>query len=96
MKENNNVCDSCCSMAGEMGFIIGKGDETVELNIQSNSKEDTDNKLKEYLSVAQKVNPDYTIETQYSENDKNLYARIKFDVTAEKIIFELNTRSLNK
>lgn len=95
IKKEDSICESCGNV-GEIGFIIAKGDEVANVTITGTNYNDMKLVLNEYIKVAQRVNANVSFEEFYDEENSSITANIFFDVTAEKIIFELNTRNLNK
>lgn len=92
--EQQDVCEAC-GCAGEMGFIIKEGDEVAEVTIRANGKELLEAELARYVELAKQVSANSEYETSdLEENATELTARFKFEVSAEKLIFELKTRSL--
>lgn len=92
--EQQDVCEAC-GCAGEMGFIIKEGDEVAEVTIRANGKELLEAELAKYVELAKQVSANSEYETSDLEEDATeLTARFKFEVSAEKLIFELKTRSL--
>lgn len=94
-EKNNEVCEAC-GVAGEMGFIIGAGDETATLTITGADFSTAKSKQAEYLKIAQEINPNVTYEEKFNDDTLTLNVNIHFEVSAEKIIFELKTRHLNQ
>lgn len=92
--EEPTVCDAC-GVAGEMGFIIKEGDDVAEVQLFSDSKAQLEVELQKYVELAQAVCKNVEFEVSpLEERSKELTARFKFEVSAEKLIFELKTRSL--
>lgn len=96
IKVENDVCEACGS-AGEIGFMIKEGDETAEVSITATSKALLESELKKYVDLATKVcaNVEYSC-SELTEASTQLTARFKFEVSAEKLIFELKSRSLTR
>ncbi|MCG9595490.1 YfcZ/YiiS family protein [Vibrio sp. Isolate25] len=94
--EQADVCEAC-GCAGEMGFIIKEGDDVAEVTIFSEGKALLEAELNKYIELAKQVseNVEYEV-TAIEETSKELTARFKFEVSAEKLIFELKTRSLTR
>ncbi|USD34352.1 MULTISPECIES: YfcZ/YiiS family protein [Vibrio] len=94
--EQADVCEAC-GCAGEMGFIIKEGDDIAEVTIFSEGKVLLEAELNKYIELAKQVseNVEYEV-TAIEETSKELTARFKFEVSAEKLIFELKTRSLTR
>ncbi len=94
--EENAVCEAC-GCAGEMGFIIKEGDDVAEVTIFAQGKELLKNELQKYVELAQSICADVAYEaTEIQEDSTELTARFKFEVSAEKLIFELKSRSLSR
>lgn len=90
----NTVCEAC-GCAGEMGFIIKEGDDVAEVTIYAESKALLESEFAKYLTLAKEVSSTVEYEaTELTEDSKELKALFKFEVSAEKLIFELKTRSL--
>ncbi|MFA0180853.1 YfcZ/YiiS family protein [Vibrio cyclitrophicus] len=91
---NNDVCEAC-GCAGEIGFIIKEGDEVAEVKVYGSSKALIEAEFAKYVELAKQVSNNVEFETsEMTEDSTELQARFKFEVSAEKIIFELKTRSL--
>ena len=91
---NNDVCEAC-GCAGEIGFIIKEGDEVAEVKVYGSSKALIEAEFAKYVELAKQVSA--TVEhdvTPINDDSTELTARFKFEVSAEKLIFELKTRSL--
>lgn len=90
------VCEAC-GCAGEMGFIIKEGDDVAEVTIFGNDHALLNAELDKYVDLAKQVcaNVEYEVST-LQEDSTELTARFKFEVSAEKLIFELKTRSLSR
>lgn len=97
--ENSNVCEAC-GCAGEMGFIIKEGDEIAEVSIFAANKTLLDAELTKYIELAKQISTEISYNVEYqgasSEEVTELKAYFKFEVSAEKLIFELKSRSLNR
>jgi uncharacterized protein YfcZ (UPF0381/DUF406 family) len=98
MATDNNVdIDVCeaCGCAGEIGFIIKEGDEVAEVTVIANDQALQDAELAKYIAMAKQVcaNVEYEV-TPREANATELHAKFKFEVSAEKLIFELKSRSL--
>lgn len=92
--EQQDVCEAC-GCAGEMGFIIKEGDDVAEVTIYAKGKTLLESELAKYVELAKQVCADVQHEvTEIEETSTELTARFKFEVSAEKLIFELKTRSL--
>jgi len=93
--QDPEVCDAC-GVSGQMGYIIAEDDVTSTVKIKAVNGEAIKARFQKYLDVAKNVATEFTYETTPINADTTeMTAQIKFDVSAEKIIFELQTRSLN-
>ncbi|MBR9788333.1 MAG: DUF406 family protein [Vibrionaceae bacterium] len=92
--EGKQVCEAC-GCAGEIGFVIKEGDEVADVTIFAESKEALESGLAAYIELAKSVcaNVEYNV-SEITEESKEASARFKFEVSAEKLIFELKTRTL--
>ncbi len=92
--EGSQVCEAC-GCAGEMGFVIKEGDEVADVTVFADSKAALESKLAEYVELAKSVcaNVEYNV-SEITEESKEVSARFQFEVSAEKLIFELKTRTL--
>ncbi|CAH0530215.1 YfcZ/YiiS family protein [Vibrio hippocampi] len=92
--EEPTVCDAC-GVAGEMGFVIKEGDEVAQVQLFAESKAQLEAEIQKYIELAQSVSAQVQYDlTELTEESKQLTAQFKFEVSAEKLIFELKTRSL--
>ncbi|NVD08398.1 DUF406 family protein [Vibrio sp. JPW-9-11-11] len=92
--EQEQVCEAC-GCAGEMGFIIKEGDDVAEVTIFAQGKALLESELAKYVELAKQVCANVEYETSpIEDNSEQLTARFQFEVSAEKLIFELKTRSL--
>ncbi|KII76608.1 DUF406 family protein [Vibrio renipiscarius] len=90
------VCEAC-GCAGEMGFFIKEGDDIAEVTIFSQDHSLLEVELAKYVELAKQVNAAVEYEaTEVNADSTELTARFKFEVSAEKLIFELKTRSLTR
>ncbi|WP_415721914.1 YfcZ/YiiS family protein [Photobacterium ganghwense] len=88
------TCEAC-GVSAEMGFIIKEGDEVAEVHIFGGDKPALEAELANYVSLAKTVNANVKHEVnELSEDSTELTARFQFECSAEKLIFELKTRSL--
>ncbi|MCK6263754.1 YfcZ/YiiS family protein [Vibrio sp. ZSDE26] len=95
-KIENDVCEAC-GCAGEIGFIINEGDEVSEVTIHASDSVHLKAELDKYLTLANDVCKNVEIELpEITEASTEATARFKFEVSAEKVIFELKTRSLRR
>ena len=93
-REQADVCEAC-GCAGEMGFIIKEGDDVAEVTIFAQGKALLEAELNKYIDLAKQVCEGVEYEmSSIEEGSSELTARFKFEVSAEKLIFELKTRSL--
>ena len=95
MNKENEICETCCSMAGEIGFVIKQGDEVSDITISGDVYEEMKARLQEYIIIAQDINKNVILEEVFNGKTNKLSARLFFEASAEKIIFELKTRHLN-
>lgn len=90
------VCEAC-GVAGEMGFIINEGDEVSEVSLFAASKEAVEAEFTKYLELAKTVNAAVEHEVEITEKEQfELHAKLKFEVSAEKLIFDLKSRSISR
>ncbi|GEA50764.1 hypothetical protein VIN01S_15680 [Vibrio inusitatus NBRC 102082] len=90
------VCEAC-GVAGEMGFIINEGDEVSEISLFAASKEALEAEFAKYLELAKNVNSAVEHEFEIEEKEQfELHAKLKFEVSAEKLIFDLKSRSISR
>ena len=92
--QEDDFCETCgCS--AEMGFIIKEGDDVAEVSLFGEEKAQMEAEFGKYIALAKEVNSSVEYEvTPMADDAKELHARFKFEVSAEKLIFELKTRSL--
>ena len=95
--EEATVCDAC-GVTAEMGYVIGAGDEVAEVTIFANDRESALTEFAAYQQLAMQVNADvmHDFNPQEAFAISPLVVKFKFDYSAEKIIFELRSRSLAK
>ncbi|WEM45316.1 YfcZ/YiiS family protein (plasmid) [Photobacterium sp. DA100] len=88
------TCEAC-GVSAEMGFIIKENDDVAEVKIFGGNKTALEAELANYLALAKEVNANYKHEVSpLTDDSTELTARIQFECSAEKLIFELKTRSL--
>lgn len=93
-QEQVQVCEAC-GCAGEMGFIIKEGDDVAEVTIFATGKALIEAELAKYVALAEEVCAGVKYEvTSIEEDATEVTARFQFEVSAEKLIFELKTRAL--
>ncbi|WP_407334044.1 DUF406 family protein [Enterovibrio sp. 27052020O] len=96
-QEEFQVCDAC-GVTAEMGYVISEGDDVAEVEIFAADKAAALSEFRAYLSLAKEVNDavihdlDETAELALDP----LKVKLKFECSAEKLIFELRSRSLAK
>lgn len=92
----HQACEAC-GVSAEMGFIIKENDDVAEVQIFANGKTALLAELNNYLALAKEVNANFKHETnEITEDSQELTARIEFECSAEKLIFELRSRSIAK
>lgn len=99
MSIDNNVEEVCeaCGCAGEMGFIIKEGDDVAEVSIFASSKAQIEAEFNKYVALAKEVCENVEFEaSELTDDSTELKARFKFEVSAEKLIFELKSRSISR
>lgn len=90
------LCEAC-GVSAEVGFIISEGDEVAEISLFGESKQALEQELEKYVSLAKEVNANVELDIgAMADSAKELHARFKFEVSAEKLIFELKTRSISR
>lgn len=91
----DEVCEAC-GVAGEMGFIIKEGDEVAEVSVFANQPELLQQEFAKYLELALQISKNVEYQILPSQDNNQLHAQFKFEVSAEKLIFELKSRSLSR
>ncbi|CAM3746252.1 hypothetical protein VA7868_03360 [Vibrio aerogenes CECT 7868] len=92
----NDVCEACGTF-GEIGYIIKEGDNVADVKIMGGTNEALQSELDKYIELAKQVCANVKYEADpINEETQELTARFEFEVSAEKIIFELKSRSLIK
>ncbi|MBL4829972.1 MAG: YfcZ/YiiS family protein [Aliivibrio sp.] len=92
--QESQACDACgCS--AEVGYMIKEGDDIAEVSIFGQNKHQLETEWQQYLVLAKTVN-DNVIPTIVSSDESELHARLQFECSAEKLIFELKSRTLRK
>jgi uncharacterized protein YfcZ (UPF0381/DUF406 family) len=95
-KSDIEVCEAC-GTAGEMGFIIKEGDDVSEVSLFAESKEQLEREIQKYIELAKSVNDKVEYDfPALTDDSKELHAKFKFEVSAEKLIFDLKTRTLSR
>lgn len=78
-----------------MGFIIKSGDEVATVQVFGQGADTLNAEFERYVDLAKNINANIQFETSpVDENSTELTGRIQFECSAEKIIFELKSRSL--
>lgn len=94
--KDEEVCEAC-GVSGEMGFIIKEGDDVAEVQLFSDSKAQLELEIQKYVDLAKSVSSEVQCDiAPLADDAKELHARFKFEVSAEKLIFELKTRTLSR
>ncbi|USD66803.1 YfcZ/YiiS family protein [Vibrio sp. SCSIO 43136] len=94
--EDVEVCEACGS-AGEIGFMIKEGDDVAEVTIYGESKQLLEAEFEKYAALAKEVSAEVEQDVaELADDAKALVARFKFTCSAEKLIFELKSRSLRR
>ncbi|MEZ8140914.1 hypothetical protein A1OO_15680 [Enterovibrio norvegicus FF-33] len=96
-QEEYQVCDAC-GVTAEMGYVISEGDDVAEVEIFASDKTAAMAEFRAYLSLAKEVNDavihDLDENAEWGLNP--LTVKLKFECSAEKLIFELRSRALAK
>ncbi|MFM4703965.1 YfcZ/YiiS family protein [Aeromonas bivalvium] len=89
------TCDSCGCFA-EIGTIIGEGDDVLDLVIAAPTEATALAKLAGYETLARQVCAEVELSHSLAQgaDGVELKARLQFTCTAEKLIFEMRSRSL--
>ncbi|GAB6260601.1 DUF406 family protein [Photobacterium sp. 53610] len=93
LHQTEEPCEAC-GVVAEIGFLIREGDEVSELAFDGESQAAIESEFAPYLALAQGVNSNVKHQTIYSDDGKQMTARLQFECSAEKIIFDLKSRSL--
>lgn len=92
----NDLCEAC-GVTAEVGYIIGEGDEVAEVSLFGQTKEALEEELAKYLALAKSVCADFEYEASpITQDSKEIHAKFKFSVSAEKLIFELKSQSISR
>ncbi len=83
-----------CGCSAEMGFIIKEGDDTANVSLFGNDFSQLEANMNKYIHLATNISNQVIYETKKIENKCGLQAKFQFTCSAEKLIFELKTRSL--
>jgi uncharacterized protein YfcZ (UPF0381/DUF406 family) len=96
VEAENELCEAC-GVTAEVGFIIGEGDEVADVSIFAQSTELLEIELNKYISLAKEICANVEYEASpVNEESTELHAKFKFEVSAEKLIFELKSRSISR
>ncbi|WP_041945952.1 DUF406 family protein [Vibrio anguillarum] len=90
------VCEAC-GCAGEIGFIIKEGDEVAEVMVMAPNKAQLEAGILGITLALSKQGFQKILSLKFPPLDEDfteLHARFKLKVSAEKLIFELKSRSL--
>lgn len=94
-QDENQICEAC-GVSAEMGYMINEGDDVALVEIVATNKELALSEFDRYLKLAKQVNENVTHnlnrEEEFAINP--LIVKLKFECSAEKLIFELKSRSL--
>ncbi|MDV7103437.1 YfcZ/YiiS family protein [Vibrio sp. TH_r3] len=94
LNAENELCEAC-GVTAEVGFIIAEGDEVAEVSVFGDSKQNIQTEFEKYLALAKQVCENVIYETTpIDDQTTELHAKFKFEVSAEKLIFELKSRSI--
>ncbi|WP_413283234.1 DUF406 family protein [Vibrio sp. MA40-2] len=94
LNAENELCEAC-GVTAEVGFIIAEGDEVAEVSVFGDSKQRIEIEFEKYLSLAKQVCQNVKYETTpLNDQSTELHAKFQFEVSAEKLIFELKSRSI--
>lgn len=86
-------CEAC-GVAAEIGFLIREGDDVSTLTFNGSGKEVIETEFAPFLTLAKSVNNNVQYQTIYSDNETAMTASLQFECSAEKLIFDLKSRSL--
>ncbi|MEI8631241.1 DUF406 family protein [Vibrio sp. PP-XX7] len=90
----NEICEACGTF-GEIGYIIKEGDTVADVTIIAGTQTALLAELDKYIELAKQVSAKVEYQTSaVDENSTELTAQFQFEVSAEKLIFELKSRSL--
>jgi uncharacterized protein YfcZ (UPF0381/DUF406 family) len=92
--QENEICEACGTY-GEIGYVIREGDDVADVTIEADTHAALLAEFDQYLALAKQVSAQVQYETTpITEETTTLKAKFKFEVSAEKLIFELKSRSL--
>ncbi|ORT50950.1 hypothetical protein ST37_06015 [Vibrio sp. qd031] len=94
--QDAELCEACgCS--AEVGFMIKEGDEVSQVSLFSGSAETLKAEFDKYLALAKSINQNVQFEASNIDADTTeMHVNFKFEVTAEKLIFDLKSRTLSR
>ncbi len=95
MSELDTQYQTCeaCGVSAEMGFIIKENDDVATVTVLAADAESANVELNKYLMLAKEVNANFKHESS-AFNDGKQETRVQFECSAEKLIFELRSRSV--
>ncbi|WP_087021157.1 DUF406 family protein [Thaumasiovibrio subtropicus] len=95
MSEIDNQYQTCeaCGVSAEMGFVIKAGDDVATVTVMAENEAQAKVELDKYLQLATEVNSRFKAESA-AYTDGKQETRIQFECSAEKLIFELRSRSI--
>lgn len=96
-QQENQACDAC-GVTAEMGYVILEGDDVAEVTIFAENKDMALAEFQGYMTMAKKVNENviHNLDENADFPTNPLIIKLKFECSAEKLIFELRSRSLAK
>nr|WP_086939980.1 DUF406 family protein [Thaumasiovibrio occultus] len=95
MSDQTTQYEACeaCGVSAEMGFVIKEGDDVASVTITAPDQTAAQGELEKYLELAKEVNAAFTYQAADFAEGK-LEVLVKFECSAEKLIFELRSRSI--
>jgi uncharacterized protein YfcZ (UPF0381/DUF406 family) len=94
--QDAELCEAC-GCAAEVGFMIKEGDEVSQISLYSDSAAQLKAEFEKYIELAKSINANVKFDTsEIEESSKELHANFQFEVTAEKLIFDLKSRTLSR
>jgi len=93
LQQTEAPCEAC-GVAAEIGFLIREGDDVSELSFHGPDKNAIEAEFAPFLALAKSVNTKVQYQTLYSDDGTAMTANLKFECSAEKLIFDLKSRSL--
>ena len=94
-QEDIQVCDAC-GVTAEMGYMIGEGDEVAEVQISAPDQASAATEFDRYLSLAKSINENvvHDFDALTLSEPVQVTVKLQFECSAEKLIFELRSRSI--